>query len=462
VSIDVTAFGAIFIPLAVFVFFFLKSQYLLALLVISSVFQAASVVNVTVAGFDVGLPPYYFAALLVFLRYLFAISVAGGISLAGTRLRLPVLFLLAFWLYSVTSAFVFPKVFEGLEVYDPRVGIDAQYEQTTPLQWSFSNFGQAIYLTLNTFAILYVIQVVRFQRQADFLVQVFFGSILVVAFVGLYQRVASFLGLPFPYDFLNSNPVYSQGFNHNVIGIQRINATFTEPSYAGGFLVSVLVGLFAAYLVGKKTLRLLGVIIIVFLAFSNTLATTGYVVLPISVLFLMLTYGPISARGYIHGRYLRGWIAIGAILLTALAVVWLLVSGFGQAIYNVTFEKTESLSFVHRIASDLHSLELLSYTYGLGVGLGSNRPSSLITYILSNVGIIGFSLFVFFITSLSRVLFLRSFEAKIHMIFWSLLTFLIAQAVALPDINFPILWTFLILIFGLLRVGEEQRCKESS
>lgn len=78
-SIDVTAFGAIFIPLAVFVFFFLKSQYLLALLVISSVFQAASVVNVTVAGFDVGLPPYYFAALLVFLRYLFAISVAGGI-----------------------------------------------------------------------------------------------------------------------------------------------------------------------------------------------------------------------------------------------------------------------------------------------------------------------------------------------------------------------------------------------
>ena len=125
-----------------------------------------------------------------------------------------------------------------------------------------------------------------------------------------------------------------------------------------------------------------------------------------------------------------------------------------------TIDKFSSLSFRNRLWADQFSVtQVLPSTYFLGAGWGSNRPSSFATFLLSNVGIIGFLSFFGFVVLLLKE-FLKNFstlEPLIISIATGFFTYLLAMIIALPDLNWPPTFWLLagMMVAGLLIYKKE-------
>lgn len=440
-----TPIGYFFVPLAFFCFF-LRPERLLSLLVFASVFEASSVFNSAIGSFELGIPPFYVVEVFIALQ-LVALTVRTGKLLpsADDPRRQYISALLFFWAWACASGFILPHVFSGMPVYEPRGGIDEQYEALTPLRWSFSNLAQVLYLSLNVCALIYATRVVT-KREVTLLLRTLGIAVAVAVAVGGIQWIASVQGWRFPYDVLNNNPGYSQGFEQSVGDVQRITSTFTEASFAGSFLGAVAIGLIAAFLRGRRTLSWLLAAVTTFLVLLGTNAMNGYVAFAIVLCMLFACFppfrGPIQTRRFLA----KGWMVLVAPLLAATGLVLVAFPNFAASALTVTSQKSDTLSFLHRLYSDLTALNIFLDTWGMGVGLGSNRPSSMLMAFLSTVGIVGTVLFALFLIRVVRAFPGKSASGMIQWTFWSLVGLLIAQLIAVPDMNRPVLWTLIILV----------------
>jgi len=109
-----------------------------------------------------------------------------------------------------------------------------------------------------------------------------------------------------------------------------------------------------------------------------------------------------------------------------------------DSLIEMTLQKQESGSFINRLAADAYALNLFVMTKGIGVGMGSNRPSSLITSLLSTVGLLG--LIVFLLAYFK----LLSNAARNHPeLLWAGLAFFLCLATSGPDYDQPWIWVLL-------------------
>jgi hypothetical protein len=90
------------------------------------------------------------------------------------------------------------------------------------------------------------------------------------------------------------------------------------------------------------------------------------------------------------------------------------------------------------------------------VGLGSNRPSSFLTFLLSNVGVAGFVLFVMFVVSLSKSALRTAKESANPQLFdwsiaavWGLWTTIVAKVISQPDLSYSPMWVWIFLLISL-------------
>ena len=448
--------GAFFIPVVLLLFLW-RPFYLLPLLVIAAVFEAGSAFNGAIGDFEFGISPFYLTEICIVLRLLMLTFGPTKLSNLLPRrenpMRATVCVLLAFWLWCFSSAFIMPHLFAGTPVSIPRGGGD---EEFAPLRWNLSNLAQAGYLTLNVGTVVYALNVVRTHRQVEQLMKALYLGVFIVVAIGFAQFVAAQGGWDFPYETFNNNPGYAQGFDQDVGLVRRINSTFTEPSYAGSYLAAITCGLLASFLRGRRSigwfLALLGVTVTLFF----TTSTTGFAALAIGVSVLLVYFNPF--REHEHGRKssFLGW---GVILgvFGVVGSVLLFTPDLLDAVLTTTVEKGESYSFWLRLANEIHSIELLPETYGLGVGLGSNRSSGLIPTILSSVGIIGAALFAALLYKIGKSFPGISARSSLQMGFWALLAMIISEVVAVPDLNRPSLWALLVLVLTQLNVELDQR-----
>ena len=455
--ISIPAFGAVFIPVSLWIFFF-RARYLVPLMLVSSVFVAASVVDCSIGNFVIGVQPFYFTAILVGIRALPVLS-----SYRRRKLRLEpaasgtMKAFVRFWKWAVATAFVLPLIFKGIEVINQRsdesvdataLGIEGAH---SPLHWSFANLGQSAYLTLMLIAFFYVVaSKSSTDRMAD-LMAALRTAIIVVAVLALTQSIAAWVGWSFPYSFFNNNPAYSQGFEVEIEGVRRVNGTFTEPSYAGGFLAAGALGLLAWRLRGGRSHSL--AILLSIVGLILTTASTGYATFVIGGVLLVIYLARETLRKKMSRRVIRR--SVVAALLVSIVVIAVLsvVPPLRQGILEMTVNKTESLSFFYRISADVYAIDLLFHTYGLGTGLGSNRSSSLVPDLLSTIGIIGTLLFAIFIVRLFGQLSNVSSRPEggpFTMVAWMLVGLVIAQCVGIADLNWPPLWAVLIAAAGIL------------
>jgi hypothetical protein len=441
----ITPIGLVLIPPSLAIFFF-RPDYLGPWAIIVSAFQAASVLNIE-GGFPIGVTPYFFVLILIALRFV-PLWLGGKCSFRRSDVAIGMtqpLLILTIWAF--VSAFLLPWLFAGVGVNTPRAGMDSP--QTTPLQLNMSNTAQAVYAVLNTIFVIYLLWCGRRRGYFERLIWAFVGAGLIAALIGAYQYVAHYSGLPYPVDFFNSNPGWRQLISQRFSGVWRVSATFSEPSAAGAFFAvwSTLLLFIASDDRGGRGLAwplFVAGMIMVFL----TTSTTGYVIAALVIASFVwkefsrvFTTGRISTRGMFSLLLLAGAIAAAAVLIPNLR----------ELATKIIWHKTESQSSRDRAATIWEALRITSETYGMGVGLGSNRPSGMLFYIASNLGIPGLLVFTWMIWAIYRTLgsALRSkltsdrAAAYLGAVGWATAIELVAMASAGGDMMGPLLWVCL-------------------
>jgi hypothetical protein len=433
---------------------------LFPLLVIVSVFQGGSVASNAKGEFAFGVPPFYFVASCIAVRYLTAITLRSREFLPNNPVKKVVTALLWFWALSVASSFILPRLFAGIPVYSPRDGLDNQFLNQATLTWSLSNMAQALFLSLCVICVLAALHAVRTEKDTKLLIQSLYVAILIVVVVGLWQGVALQLHWSFPYQVFNNNPGYNQGFDQVLEDWNRINSTFSEPSYAGAFLAATGAGLLAGFLRGKRTSLEVTLLLLVSIVLLETTATTGYVAFGATTCLLLVFFNPFRGQDHVRRFFARGWEAIFAI--ACVGAIFFVGPKLSEAAVTTSVGKFQGLSFLYRAAADLQAISVVRNTFGLGAGLGSNRPSSFLMALLSTVGILGTALFAAAVYFVCKAFPGRTAAPALQMAFWSFIALLIAQLVSIPEITLPMLWALFMIVLVQLNVRFTERSRASS
>jgi hypothetical protein len=441
-----TPIGLVLIPLSVGTFLF-RPDYLGPLAIILSAFQAASVLNVD-GSFPIGVTPYFLVLILIAIRFV-PLWLSGKCSFKRSDAAIVItqpLWILAIW--AVASSFLLPWLFAGVGVDVPRAGMDSP--ETSPLRWSMSNAAQAGYVALDAIFVVYLLWCGRERGYFERLLRAFVVAGLIAALVGAYQYVAPYSGLPYPVTFFNSNPGWRQLLGEEFSGVWRLSATFSEPSAAGSFFAvwsTLLLFLAAGGRVGGWAWPLFALgVLMLFLTTSTTGYITGAFVI---ALFIQREFGRVLTSGRISGRSLFALFLI----VGASAIALLCVPNLHGLLTKIVWHKTQSQSGRDRTTTIWEALRITAETYGMGAGLGSNRPSGMFFYIASNLGIPGLIAFSLLIWSIYRIVgqALRSSVAPnpattcLQAIGWATAVEMIAMASAGGDISGSLLWVCIAL-----------------
>ncbi len=412
--------GIVFIPLA-FYFFIFRPNLLFPLLIVSTMFEASSVLS---SG-SIGVQPYYCIAPLYILRF-FPLSLRRrrGTGDPSTKLWI------AFAIVSVLSAFTLPFLFDGTPVYDPRVSVDDNFISPAHLHFQFTNIVQSVFLALN---VLLVITSSRAAQSTKSAQKAFMWSAYFLISVVIVETLFFWLGVPFPTKLLNNNPGYSlANINSSTL---RPNGSFAEPSMAGAVLAAFVAAFLWRYFAQKENILRAGIAVLACLFVAST---SSFMAVFIALVVLLLANPVLRLPWFVRIDRLK---RISVFLASfTLAAVSLLIPAFRSLLLSQTIEKRGSDSALVRLGADAFALNLLIQTHGLGVGLGSNRPSSLITSVLSQVGLVGCILFL----------------CAAWKTFWPLpkdqrwigmaaLGLMVSMGLGLPDLSFPFLWVLICL-----------------
>jgi hypothetical protein len=428
--------GVIFVPLALY-FFLLRPSLLFPLLIISTVFQASSIVS---SG-SIGIQPYYCVALLFVIRFLPTKGRRWERLLGGySFMRLWI----SFAVVSAISAIVLPFVFHGIPVYDPRLSIEENFVQgPAPLHFQFENIVQPAFLALN---VLVVIASTRQCLSIGKAHKMFIWSSYLIILIVMLQGSFFWLGLPFPSNLLNNNPGYS--LVQMQVGNLRPSGSFTEPSTAGAVLAALVAAFLWKYFAGGAGILKAGIA-----AFTCLLVASTSSLLAVIIVFvlLVLAFPVLRLPWFIRvGRLKRLSVFFVSTIVAALLMI---IPGIRAILLSQTLEKGESYSALVRLGADAYAFNLALETYGLGVGLGSNRPSSLVAALLSQVGVVGFVLFVCAAWST-----LWNLPKQHRWIGMAGLGLLLSMAFGLPDLSFPFVW----ILFALAAQSKAARTVTSS
>ena len=415
-----TLIGALF--LLVGGYCFVKApKCLFGVLLVSGLFEASSALNIG----DRGIQPYYVIAALFVARALLYKhqSREEAAHFKGKGL------LAAFAALGVASAFVLPRLFAGLPVFDPSLGLDAGLIVRPPLAFGTGNVAQAGYLIVQVLVVWAAS--LRFSSLA-FSRKAYVVSFYLLAGVIAVQLLCAQLKIAFPYSVLQNNPGY---YMQDTTTDSRPTGTFPEPSMAGVMLSLFFAGFLAEYFggTGKLSRVILAAIAV------GVVASSGSLIAASIVLAAMFLFPP--KKNGASGRAFGGARRAGLIVAIAFLVAF---SPLKETLLRQTVGKVYSNSFVTRISADLYAVDLAASTRWIGVGLGSNRPSSLITSLLSNVGIlgtVGFALLLWLLT--------RNATGDSKWVRWSALAVFVDMAVGVPDITSPTLWIVMALAVHL-------------
>lgn len=447
---------------------------LLILLIVTSVFQAGSVLNLTIGDAEFGLQPGLFGSILFIGRIVFTRAISKVFFTNGTILRMYAP-LYVFVLLAGCSALLMPFLFSGqVIVYAPRSGLDPS--SASELHHVTSNITQTIYIFLMASLAFCVTTVVmrNITSVVPKLSRAFLWSGVVVSLIGAYQVVGHYCNWWFPQDILFSNPSYYLGYAQEFAGVKRMSSTFTEPSVFAYYLGGVLA--FSGTLIVRfgGSWLVFAAFFLSFLSMLLTMSTTAYLVLSVVTISLMLyaikyfLYST-SQAGYVKTRFLVLWLCISLCLEVLVGVIASSPENSLNVIAQVTYEKTESLSAEQRFGADWNAVKNFVATYGLGVGWGSERSSMLYTTLLATSGIWGGILLGVFIWYLllglyrGTVLWKGQWPPSLdHWPWLAAMGAFLTSGVAVPDLTFPIFWVTIgvlvaIVAYYRLQIHRQQR-----
>ncbi|MCH6471811.1 O-antigen ligase family protein [Sinomonas terrae] len=339
------------------------------------------------------------------------------------------LVLIIMFIYCSVITAISPVLFAGLGVISAADGIDQQVASLTPLGFTSSNLAQVAYLLLN------VIFVLRSQRDGTF------GSRhLTVGFaIGALVACSSFIGGAWPHAIFDNSP---RGFY--TIETGRLRGQFSEPSHLGAFAVAASI-YFGARLARVRSLRTFVVYgVLVSMALTLLIASaSGTAAVGLGAALLAMLAVSLRTSQFKKAVRIRVPVFLGGI--AALVALIVLLPSLFDMINTIVQSKFGSVSLTDRTLVDQNSITVFLKTFLLGAGDGSNRGSSLLLMLLSQIGLVGTALFLRAVSiSVFRGLSKHS-EVPAAL---ALIGFLSSAFVSLPDFASPILWALIAVTFS--------------
>jgi hypothetical protein len=403
-------------------------RILLSAVVLTSVFQAASLTGGSIplipsAAFELLALPFILVLALTRSNW-----VSSNYQTVGGKI------LLAFCLYSIISALLFPFLFEGTPILNPRDGMDDAILFNKPLEFSLSNIGQAIYIVLNVSFLFGCIAAFQGKTVAKLRRVVLLSGWLALGII-IYESAARRFGLYFPDSLIYSNSASAIISEETLAsGFTRISGTFSEGSYATAFFASFFIYYFSRGVHVAGRLYDFAKAAAYFVGLVLAAASTGYVAVGICLPLIVV----VSAWS------LKRLPVIFVMLVVIISLLYaILQSDYAQLAGDLIFDKTSSGSFDVRTTADARSFQLFLETSGIGVGLGASRSSSFFATMLSNVGFVGTLLFAAFLFQILRVLWRNRKDIEATGAFWFLVGGLVSKLVSVPDLSAFTFWAAL-------------------
>lgn len=448
---EITIYGYVLIPLLV-VLFIVKPKYLIYILIVTLTLQVTSLFNVN----DYSMQIYKFITLLISVRFVVYLLGSGmSVRFKDKNLKGISIYGGLFTLFAILWSYLAPIIFAGYAVYPPALGIDfSAIYGPSPLRFSIYNIALSGYILLYFFTLMYISTLTWTKKDLIIIKRIVVMCLFIVILTSISQIFNYLFGTV---DITKCfYTVTKRELSYSLIGnfllIPRIQATFLEPSMLAPFLV----GLYSYYLYYTFTklncINMFFTIFILLIILLSTSTTAYYSLLIMTFLVVLLYLNPVKISKFNikirKKNVLLLFIKTFLLALTTITAISLTI-GLHKLIDLIdiyVINKSTTASFINRTTADLHALNLFFNTYGLGVGLGSNRPSSLLPYLLSQLGIVGTSLFIIFIVKISVFCYKALRDTEYFGFFFLIPSVLISQLIAYPDITNPTLWQFIYIV----------------
>lgn len=369
-------------------------RHALMLLMLSALFNGSAAILLPSLGGS-SIPPIQFALAFVFMRILMPGSAAiGDLPEAFKANRLFALFSF----YGIATAFVLPRIFAGsVNVYPMRYTQSADLFATVPLEPTSQNLTAAFYLLGSFLSAIAMWIVCRRSNAAQLLVTTLVVLAWAHSILGLTGVAVRGTSADLVLEMFR-NSAYLQ-LDDEVGGFARIRGIFPEASaYAVlGFVLFVTNCELWYHSIRSRATGLAALVMGAVLFFSTS--STAYFGLAIYGLFFALrTIALPGAANFAKAK--AAFAAIGLLIFIG-ALAFLaspaLIESVVDVVKRMTIEKTSSESGLQRLYWTRQGWELFIASYGLGVGSGSFRSSSIFFAMLGSMGVIGIVSFLVYV-----------------------------------------------------------------
>lgn len=463
----ITPFGLIFITLG-FTLLIARPSWLLPLLIVSAVLHAFAVAIIGPATPKVGLgiTPWLFTCILIFIHLLAIIIRNRRIELGISR---PVKLLFWGWMifigWCVLSAFTLPFIFEGTPVHPLSnwFGFDTPLE---PLVWNRISAIQAVNSIIMGMLLVYVLELSKNSNTTKRLMSGFIAAILVSTGISFYQRFE----LPEMVSTLTN--VLHQSLNPSYAppgaSVGRTNWPFSEPSYASVWYAGVSIGGLAVYLFANCLWPGIFFFVAGFSGLIISQGGTGLAGFSLALLVLIVASAVLLWRK-IPLKHMLWRLTLMAVLIGLTAISYKTVREKEPILPDI-YSSIQSIvqprifgPISFRGKSNLDALTITKDTLGFGTGLGSNRASSYLLSMMSNIGIPGLALFLILLIYQSYLITFSSMTSSTLriLIFGGTIGLFSGMVMGIPDLMFPAWWIWLIAGFGLIASGQHFRPVQS-
>ncbi len=303
----------------------------------------------------------------------------------------------ALWGVAALSAVVFPRVFAGMvEIVPMRGDLDGVAGGWPMLSPSLQNISQLGYFSISVASILVMAFLFQVPRYQQIMLKGLFVAGLLTVVTGMLDHASQHINVGFILDPFRTAS-YSLLVEHGVLGMKRVVGLMPEASAYGPMAVThgVLLFLWKDAFEHRRLRHYSAVLVPLLFVFGFLSASSmAYLTIGASVAVLgarsvlrMLRRRPAARAARLPWRVAAAMTLAGILLLYNLIPTPF--APIGGLVERMVFEKTGSSSFDERMSWNAVSLAALVDTYGVGVGIGGTRTSSLPVAFLASFGVLG-------------------------------------------------------------------------